>query len=599
MALFSLRDVFLSFSGTPLLDGIGFQVESGERVCIVGRNGEGKSTLLRVISREQNPDRGEVFWSQGLKIGFLPQDAFFDAAGSVFDVVAGGRGQELDWEEQAEVRRVLSHLHLEPAALFANLSGGLKRRALLSRALVGRPDVLLLDEPTNHLDLDSIVWLEDFLLRRIKTLVFITHDRFFLRRLGTRIIEIDRGRAFDWTCDYDTFLRRRQALLDAEQEHEKRVDRKLSEEEQWIRKGIKARRTRNEGRVRELQKMREQKKARRKCTGQVSMRIAEGERSGNLVAEITNLSFAYDTRPLVTDFSTQIMRGDRIGIIGPNGAGKTTLIRLLFGQLVPVSGQVRLGTGIELVWFDQLREQLDMEKSVKDNVAGGNDWVETATGRQHVLGYLRDFLFEPQRAMLPVKVLSGGERARLLLARLFLRPSNVLVMDEPTNDLDVETLELLEEKLLEYRGTLLVVSHDRAFLNSVVVNTFVFEGGGKVGEYAGGYDDWLIQRPKPEAVSGKERQVVSLSIPAKKKGGFREQWQRKQWQAEVEELPRRIDLLESRQSQLHEQLADPALYREAGEQVKGVQTELAALENELEMLFERWEFLEARLAEPA
>ncbi len=600
MALFHLQNISLTFTADPILQDISFQIENGERLCIVGRNGEGKSTLLKIISGEQPPDSGEIFRSKELKIGFLPQDAFIadeQNSKTVFEIVAKGLISQDEWQKQAEVQRILSHLQLEASSCFKELSGGTKRRVLLARTLVSRPDILLLDEPTNHLDLQSLLWLEDFLLRRIKTLVFITHDRAFLRRIATRIIEIDRGRIFDWTCNYDTFLQRRETLLNAELEQEKRFDKKLSEEEAWIRKSIKARRTRNEGRVRELKKMRQERKARRKHLSQANIQINEGERSGNLVAKIKNLTFSYDNKVLIKNFSTQIMRGERIGIIGANGIGKTTLIKLLFGNLPPDSGTIKIGTNIELIWFDQLREQLDSNTSVKDTLAAENDWVETAKGRRHVLGYLKDFLFEPQRSMLPVRMLSGGERARLLLARLFLKPSNVLILDEPTNDLDIETLELLEEKLSEYKGTLLVISHDRAFLNNVVSGIYSFEGGGQIGEYDGGYDDWLLQRPKNDFLQNENHKSAPKSDrTVNKKRSFKEQWQRKQWQEELETLPEKIDAAEQKQRSLQEKLADPILYRDFAGQIKNLQTQLTDCENELENLLTRWELLETELA---
>ncbi len=497
MPLVSLDRVSIAFGHLPLLDQASLQIDARERVAVIGRNGTGKSTLLRIISGETPPDGGSVWRQPALRVARLEQDVPLSDARSVFDVVAEGHTHHLDadeaWLREHHVDLVLTRLDLPPDAIVETLSGGWRRRVLLARALVGQPDVLLLDEPTNHLDIEAITWLEDFLADYAGAVVFVTHDRAFLQRLATRIVELDRGQLTSWPGNYATYLRRKEDALANEAVQAEKFDKKLAEEEVWLRQGIKARRTRNEGRVRALMALREERAQRREQMGTVRMQVEQAEQSGKLVIEAKHVSKSYGNRNVVADFSARIIRGDRIGLIGPNGAGKTTLLRMLLEQVAPDAGDVRQGANVQVAYYDQQREQLDPERSVFDTIGEGNDTV-TANGRtRHVNAYLRDFLFSSERARSPVKALSGGERNRLLLARLFTRPANLLVLDEPTNDLDLETLELLEEELVEWPGTLLLVSHDRAFLDNVVTSTFAFEGDGRVREYVGGYEDWRRQ----------------------------------------------------------------------------------------------------------
>ncbi|WP_319762014.1 ATP-binding cassette domain-containing protein [Maridesulfovibrio sp.] len=633
MALMSVSDVSMTFGGPQLLDKVSFQVEEGQRICIVGRNGEGKSTLLRLMSGDLIPDDGNISYQKGVSVARLSQKVPEKLEGSIFEIVAGGLGElgealtgyhtvslevanggdvsklsEVEeimekhggWEALTTIEMVISRLSLSAEMRFETLSGGLKRRALLARALASKPDILLLDEPTNHLDIDSIAWLEEFIVKNIRTLIFITHDRMFLRKIATRIIELDRGNLADWSCDYDTFLKRKEELLDAEEKNWSEFDKKLAREETWIRQGIKARRTRNEGRVRALKKLREERRQRRERTGKATIEIQEANRSGKVVAETINASYSWDDKPIFKNLNATIMRGDRIGIIGPNGAGKTTLIQVLLGKLKPDSGTVKLGTKLEISYFDQHREQLDPDKSVRDSVADGNDTV-TINGRaKHIMGYLKDFLFSPDRANSPVRVLSGGERNRLLLARLFTRPSNLLVMDEPTNDLDAETLELLEDRIMEYPGTVIIVSHDRAFLNNVVSGTLAFEGNAQVNDYVGGYDDWARQRPQPELES---KPKAPKSKPKKtpdarpEKLSYKEQREFESLEVEIVELPGKIEKLEAAIEDMQNRMADPEFYKKSGEEMAAAQSELEALEAEHETTFERWEEVEGKLAD--
>jgi ATP-binding cassette subfamily F protein uup len=627
MALLAMQDVGIAFGGPPVLDRASFAIDRGERVCLLGRNGAGKSTVMKLLDGTISPDTGDIVRQTGVTVARLEQEIPGDVDGTTYDVVAAGLGasgkllaqyhqaghrvaiepsdaalRELDrlhhaldsadaWQLQTRVETVLSHLGLDADLPFAAASGGRKRQTLLARALVRQPDVLLLDEPTNHLDVIAIEWMEGFLIDRGTTLVFVTHDRAFLRRVATRIVELDRGKLADWGADYDTYLMRKASALAAEEREWSEFDKKLAKEEVWIRTGIQARRTRNEGRVRALESLRRERSARRERTGAVRLQTQEAERSGRLVVEARGVTFAHGERTIIRDFSTTIMRGERVGIIGPNGSGKTTLIRLLLGELTPDSGTIRLGTGLEVAYFDQLREQLDPDQSVFDSIADGADFVEIGGARKHVTGYLQDFLFPPDRARTPIKALSGGERNRLLLARLFTRSFNLLVLDEPTNDLDIETLDLLEELLLDFSGTLLLVSHDRAFLDNVVTSSLVLEGGGRVGEFVGGYSDWIRQRtpvvavtaPAPKRMASPRRSAEPERAPKKRKLTFAEN-------AELATLPDRIDAAEQERVRLYESLADPALLRD-GAAVVAARARLVELETEIGTLIARWEAL--------
>jgi len=628
LSLLALQDIRVAFGGPPVLDAASFSIERGERVCLLGRNGAGKSTLMKLIDGTVTPDAGEVVRQGGVTVARLEQDIPSDVEGTIFDVVAAGLGptgallanyhqashrlatdasdsalRELDrlhhaldaadaWQIQTRVDTVLEHLALDADAMFGAASGGRKRQTLLARALVRQPDVLLLDEPTNHLDIEAVEWMEDFLIDRGTTLLFVTHDRAFLRRVATRIIELDRGRLVDWGTDYDTYLERKEGALAAEAREWAEFDKKLAKEEVWIRTGIQARRTRNEGRVRSLESLRVERSARRERIGTVRLQTSDAERSGKLVFEARDVNFARGNKPIVRDLTTTIMRGDRVGLIGPNGSGKTTLLRLLLGELTPDSGNVRAGTNIEVAYFDQLREQLDPERSVFDSVADGAEFVTVGGNTKHVHGYLQEFLFPTDRARTPVRALSGGERNRLMLARLFTRSFNLLVLDEPTNDLDIETLDLLEALLLEYAGTLLLVSHDRAFLDNVVSSTLVLEGGGRVGEYAGGYTDWVRQRNSKVAAPSPKRVDPSTAAPiaAEPRGDKRRKLSYKETQ-ELAALPDRIDVLEREKSVLYGSMSDPVFLRD-GTAVIVANARLAAIDKAVAQLTERWELLE-------
>ena len=618
MILLTLKNLGLAYGQQHLLRDVNFQIERGERVCMVGRNGAGKSTLFRVISGQVHVDEGEIWHPDTLRISYLEQDVPMDSEHSIFDVVASGLGKVGDlltryhhalhdisqgeqealanlsalqheieavdgWNMQQQVETTLSRLDLQPDKILRDCSGGMRRRVLLAKALISEPDLLLLDEPTNHMDIAAIGWLEEFLLAYQGALMFITHDRTFLKHVATRIIELDRGALTSFPGNYDNYLRRKEEMLEAEARANARFDKRLSEEEVWIRQGVKARRTRNEGRVRALEAMREQRGQRVDVSGKVSMQVDSGETAGKLVADLRDVSFAYDEHIVIQNLSTRIMRGDRVGIIGPNGSGKSTLLRLI------------LGTKLDMAYFDQHRSQLDPELSVRDNLSEGGDYVIIKGKPQHVIGYLRSFLFSPERVNEPVKNLSGGERNRLLLARLFMQPANMLVMDEPTNDLDVDTLELLEELLTDYDGTLLLVSHDRAFLDNVVTSTLVFEGNGMVGDYVGGYEDWLRQR-KPVASASSTKAKANKIPPAETKStkavttskvklSFNEQ-------RELQQLPGKIEALEEEQRDIELRISQGDFYQQDKQLIKDTLARLDSVRQELSDAFVRWEYLD-------
>ncbi len=626
MALISLQEITLAFGGPLIFDQLSLQVESGERIALLGRNGAGKTTLMKVMAGQLKVDEGNVSYQKGIRVAHLAQEVPQDIKGNVFDIVLSGLGpranllsqyhhlshrmqtentpelmrqldvlqSELDhsggWDINNQVDYIITKMKLDPENEFEFLSGGMKRRVLLAKALVLKPEVLLLDEPTNHLDIDSIGWLEKFLLNYPGAVFFVTHDRMFMGNLATRILELDRGRLFSWVCDYKTFLERKQLALENDEAHQEVFDKKLAEEEVWIRQGVRARRCRNEGRVKALENLREEKKAQRKEVGEARIKAQESIISGHRVIKAVNLNFSYGANCVVKDFTTQIMRGDKIGVIGPNGCGKTTLLRILLGKLRPNAGKVTFGTNLEVAYYDQLREQLEEERTVMENVNSSSETIIINGKPRHIIGYLQSFLFTPDRARTPVKVLSGGERNRLFLARLFSRPSNFLVMDEPTNDLDIETLDLLEELLLEYSGTLILVSHDRAFLNNVVTSTMVLEGNGVINEYPGGYDDWLSQR-KPSAPQEKPKakpakKILKAELPViPRKLTYKEQ-------RELESIPEKIEKLESEQKEIYTLLTDINFYQKDPNQIIKAKARLAALEIELEEANGRWEYLE-------
>ena len=625
MPLITFNAVDYSVGGPLLLEQVDLAIEPGERIALIGRNGAGKSTLMKLISGDIKPDDGDIRLESGVRIARLEQEVPIGASGSVFDVVAEGLGDagallaryhhliheaDIDTDQLAEVQakieavqgwsldqrvgETLQRLELDGDADFGRLSGGMKRRVLLARALVAEPDLLLLDEPTNHLDIAAIDWLEGFLKGWSGALVFVTHDRRFLRQLATRIVEIDRGRVSSWPGDWDNYLRRREERLHSEAQENARFDKLLAQEEAWIRQGIKARRTRDEGRVRRLKAMRNERAARREQTGKVRMEVAESQSSGKKVIEVKDVSFAHGAAPLVRGLDTVVLRGDRIGLIGPNGSGKTTLLKLLLGELQPDAGEVRQGTQLQVAYFDQYRATLREDWNALENVSEGQEFVEIGGKRKHVIGYLQDFLFTPERARAPITRLSGGERNRLLLAKLFAQPSNLLVMDEPTNDLDVETLELLEELLADYPGTLLMVSHDREFLDNVVTSTLVMEGGGRIGEYVGGYSDWLRQRPdaslasKPVAAAKPAVPEAASPIPvasAKKKLGYKEA-------RELEALPGRIETLEADIAGHTARMNEPAYFQRDAAAVQADNDALAAMQAELDAAYARWQELD-------
>ena len=626
MPLIRLTNVSIAFGTHALLDSADFQLDPGERVGLLGRNGEGKSTLMKIIAGDIHADHGEIWKQPELRLAWLEQQPNLHDDDSIYEAVAGGLGElgaliaryhdlltHMDgneaslqalgevqhkleagngWQFQQRVEAVLSRLQLPADVKVSSLSGGWKRRVALARALVIDPEVLLLDEPTNHLDFESITWLEEQLLNFAGAVLFVTHDRAFLQKLATRIVDLDRGQLTSWAGNYKDYLVRKAATLEDEANQNAEFDKKLAKEEAWIRQGIKARRTRNEGRVRALKKLRAERAERRNTQGTAKLSLSKGEASGKKVIEAENVSFSYAERSIIRDFSILIERGDKIGLIGNNGAGKSTLLKLLLGQLQPTSGTVELGTNLQIAYFDQLREQLDPEMSVADSVIDGGEFIDLPGGRRHVMSYLADFLFAPARARSPVKSLSGGEKNRLLLARLFTKPANLIVMDEPTNDLDLETLEILEEKLVDYQGTLLLVSHDREFLDNVVTSVLVFEGEGRVGEYVGGYADWLAlsernKKNEAEAVKAADaaaKQEKNKSAPSKKLS-YKEQ-------RELEQLPERIEQLEARQAELTEVIGDPAFYKQAQESIAATLADLQAVEAELALAYKRWDELD-------
>ncbi|HEX4346625.1 MAG TPA: ATP-binding cassette domain-containing protein [Vicinamibacterales bacterium] len=630
MPLVSLDSLSLAFGHLPLLQDAAFQVERGERIAILGRNGAGKSSLLRVIAGEQPPDTGNMWTAPGTRIARLEQDVPLHTDQVVFDAVAEGLGELSDvvaryhhialrvseastpalldelgrlqhaleerdgWTIEQRVELVLSRLSLPADARVDTLSGGWRRRVLLARALVAAPDVLLLDEPTNHLDLDAIEWLETFLRESAGAVVFVTHDRAFLQRVATRIVDIDRGRLTSWPGDYATFLRKRDERLANEEIAQEKFDKRLAEEEVWLRRGVKARRTRDEGRVKALMAMREERAARRDTLGLTRLSIERGQQSGQMVLEIDDVSKAFGTKHVVSHFSARIMRGDRVGLIGPNGAGKTTLLRMMLGDETPDEGEVRRGANVDIAYYDQQREQLDPDKTVFETVADGNDTV-TVNGRsRHVNAYLADFLFPKERAQSPIRSLSGGERNRLLLMRLFSRPANVLVLDEPTNDLDLETLELLEQQLVEWPGTLILVTHDRAFLDNVVTSTFVFEGDGRVQEYVGGYEDWLRQRADAAAAVHEPPVRSRASAPAGATAAVAAPKLSYKERRELETLPARIEAAEAERAALGTAAASPSFYKEPAEEIARVVERAKTIEAVLSELYSRWDALESR-----
>jgi ATP-binding cassette subfamily F protein uup len=627
MPLVTLQDIYLSYGQPPLIDHINLVIEPGERVCLIGRNGAGKSTLLKILTGQVIADEGVLKRAAGVKIAQLEQSVPHDATGSVFVVIGEGLGAECKlaaryhhlilqlgnnpsdrvmneleevqselervdgWDINQRVESIVTTMELDPDVDISSLSGGYKRRVLLARALVCKPDLLLLDEPTNHLDIDAIQWVEQFLLKWEGALLFISHDRRFMDNLATRFIEIDRGQLAEFNCNYATYIQRKKDMLETEDRHNALFDKRLSQEEVWIRQGIKARRTRNEGRVRALEALRVEHAARRKQVGTAKMDIQQADKSGKIVAEAQDISFAFDDgNAVVKSFSTLIQRGDKVGLIGRNGVGKTTVLKLLLGQLEPQQGKIKTGTNLNIAYFDQYRAALDETKTVQDNVSGGKDMLEVGGKSRHVISYLQDFLFSPDRCRQPVSALSGGERNRLLLAKLFTRPSNILVLDEPTNDLDIDTLDLLEELLIDYKGTVLLVSHDRSFLNNVVTSTLVFEGNAVINQYIGGYDDWLRQRKAEQTVATKKpatstKASSKTEAPAKKRSY--------KVQRELDSLPGDIERLETEIAAISEEMNQPDFYQAERSVTAAIEKNLAAVQEQLNHCYQRWEELEA------
>ena len=627
MPLVTLQDIYLSYGQPPLIDHINLVIEPGERVCLIGRNGAGKSTLLKILTGQVIADEGVLKRAAGVKIAQLEQSVPHDATGSVFDVIAEGLGEEgklaaryhhlilqlgndpsdkvmneledvqselerVDgWDINQRVESIVTTMELDPDVDISSLSGGYKRRVLLARALVCKPDLLLLDEPTNHLDIDAIQWVEQFLLKWEGALLFISHDRRFMDNLATRFIEIDRGKLAEFNCNYATYIQRKKDMLETEDRHNALFDKRLSQEEVWIRQGIKARRTRNEGRVRALEALRVEHAARRKQVGTAKMDIQQADKSGKIVAEAEDISFAFDDgNAVVKSFSTLIQRGDKVGLIGRNGVGKTTLLKLLLGQLEPQQGNIKTGTNLNIAYFDQYRAALDESKTVQDNVSGGKDMLEVGGKSRHVISYLQDFLFSPDRCRQPVSALSGGERNRLLLAKLFTRPSNILVLDEPTNDLDIDTLDLLEELLIDYKGTVLLVSHDRSFLNNVVTSTLVFEGNAVIKQYIGGYDDWLRQRKAEQAATTTKPAATATRASSKTDAQVKKRSYKVQ--RELDQLPAEIERLETEIGALSEQMNQPDFYQAERSVTAAIEKNLATVQEQLNHCYQRWEELE-------
>jgi ATP-binding cassette subfamily F protein uup len=628
MPLVTLQDIYLSYGQPPLIDRINLVIEPGERICLIGRNGAGKSTLLKILTGQVTADEGVLKRAAGVKIAQLEQSVPHDATGSVFDVIAEGLGEEgklaaryhhlilqlgsdpsdkvmneleevqselerVDgWDINQRVEAIVTTMELNPDVDISSLSGGYKRRVLLARALVCKPDLLLLDEPPNHLDIDAIQWVEQFLLKWEGALLFISHDRRFMNNLATRFVEIDRGQLAEFNCNYATYIQRKKDMLETEDRHNALFDKRLSQEEVWIRQGIKARRTRNEGRVRALEALRVEHAARRKQVGTAKMDIQQADKSGKIVAEADDISFAFDDgNAVVKSFSTLIQRGDKVGLIGRNGVGKTPLLKLLLGQLEPQQGNIKTGTNLNIAYFDQYRAALDESKTVQDNVSGGRDMLEVGGKSRHVISYLQDFLFSPDRCRQPVSALSGGERNRLLLAKLFTQPSNILVLDEPTNDLDIDTLDLLEELLIDYKGTVLLVSHDRSFLNNVVTSTLVFEGNAVINQYIGGYDDWLRQRKAEQTPNNEKPSATAAKASSKTDAPVKKRSYKVQ--RELDKLPAEIERLETEIGAISEQMNKPDFYQAERSVTAATEKNLATVQEQLNHCYQRWEQLEA------